>query len=58
MIVRKDSDAIPSSSDCLFCFFLPLSSVKSSFVDNWSLVYVVDDGTFVEIKFVDITSGL
>ena len=58
MIVQKDCDVIPSSSDCLFCSFCPLSSLRSSLVDNWSLVYVVDDGTFVEIKVVDITSAL
>ena len=39
MMVRKDCDVIPSSSDCLFCLFLPLSSFKSSFVD-WFSVYV------------------
>ena len=47
MIVRKDCNVIPSSSDCLFCFFFPLSSFKSSFVDNWFSVNVDD-----------ITSGL
>ena len=47
MIVRKDCDEIPSSSDCLFCLFFPLSSFKSSFVDKWFSVYLDD-----------ITSGL
>ena len=47
LIVRKDCDVIPSSSDCRFCLFFLLSSFKSSFVDNWFSVY-----------FDDITSGL
>ena len=47
LIVRKDCDAIPSSSDCLFCLFFLLSSFKSSFVENWFSVY-----------FDDITSGV
>ena len=46
-IVGKDCDVIPSSSDCLFCLFFPLSSFKSSVVDKWISVYVDD-----------ITSGL
>ena len=61
MIVRKDCNAIPSSSDCLFCLFFPLSSFKSSFVDNWFSVYV-DDITsglcfVVEIMGADVASS-
>ena len=47
MIVQKDCDVIPSSSDWLFSLFFPVSSFKSSFVDKWFLLYVDD-----------ITSGL
>ena len=49
MIVRKECYVIPSSSDCLLCFFFPLSSVRPPMVDS----------AFVEIELVDnITSGL
>ena len=47
MMVRKDCDVIPSSSDCLFCLFLPLSSFKSPFVDGVASSEKKTDGLII-----------